>query len=119
MSTLSKTKAGLKITLPRGLADKFSFEDENDIDMEATQDGILLKLSKQAKILKEIKMKEKAGLTKEDMAIAVKAGLIDEDQLYYWTQEWQKSIKKSEEDYKTGRYNESKDLKGFIAGLKE
>ena len=42
-----------------------------------------------------MKMKEKAGLTKEDMAIAVKAGLIDEDQLYYWTQEWQKSIKRN------------------------
>ena len=66
MSTVTKKRAGLQITSPQRMLDKFSFESEKDIDIEVTQDGILLKPKKQINELREIKkkMKDKIGLTK-------------------------------------------------------
>lgn len=121
MSTLTKKKAGLKITLPQSVVDKFCFESDKDIDIEIMQEGILIKPKKQIKILSEIKkkIKEKVGLTKDEMAIAAHAGLIDQKQFYYWTPEWQESVDKSEQDYKEGRYKEVENIEDFIADMKE
>ena len=121
MSTLTKKRAGLKITLPQSVVEKFGFESEKDIDLVVMQEGALLKPKNKTKMLSEIKekMEERVGLTKDEMEIAARAGLIDRDQFYYWTPEWQKGVKKSEEDYKAGRYKELKDLKDLDTDLKE
>ncbi len=43
------------------------------------------------------------GLTREEAALAVKAGLIEVDQQYWWTEEWQKGERAAEADRRTGR----------------
>ena len=43
------------------------------------------------------------GLTVKETEAAAKAGLIAEDQRYFWTEEWQKDIRASERDVRAGR----------------
>ncbi len=43
------------------------------------------------------------GLTQDEIKVAVEAGLIDEDQAYFWTEEWQKGMRESERDIREGR----------------
>ena len=43
------------------------------------------------------------GLTREETAIAAKAGLIEPDQRYWWTEEWQKGERAAEADRRAGR----------------
>lgn len=41
------------------------------------------------------------GLTRQEISVAVKVGLILEDQAYFWTEEWQKNLRSAERDTKT------------------
>lgn len=43
------------------------------------------------------------GLTGEEAEVAAKAGLIDPDQKYWWTEAWQKSERVAEADARAGR----------------
>ena len=43
------------------------------------------------------------GLTRAETAIAAKAGLIEPDQRYWWTEEWQKGERAAEADRRVGR----------------
>jgi AbrB family looped-hinge helix DNA binding protein len=43
------------------------------------------------------------GLTEEEAEIAAKAGLIDPDQKYWWTEAWQKGERAAEADRRAGR----------------
>ena len=43
------------------------------------------------------------GLTRDEAAIAAKAGLIESDQQYWWTEEWQKGEREAETDRRAGR----------------
>lgn len=43
------------------------------------------------------------GLTKEEAKVASKVGLIDPDQTWWWTEEWQKGEREAEKDIKEGR----------------
>jgi len=43
------------------------------------------------------------GLTLKETEVAAKAGLIDEDQRYFWTEEWQKGDRAAERDIRAGR----------------
>ena len=43
------------------------------------------------------------GLTSEEAAVAAKAGLIDPDQTYWWTEAWQKGERAAEADRRAGR----------------
>lgn len=43
------------------------------------------------------------GLTREEAAVAAKAGLIEADQQYWWTEEWQKGERAAEADRRAGR----------------
>jgi len=43
------------------------------------------------------------GLNKKEIEAAAKAGLIDIDQAYFWTEEWQKDMRESERDVQEGR----------------
>lgn len=52
------------------------------------------------------KMNARTGLNKAERRIAIKAGLIDKDQEWFWTPEWQKKEREGDEDLKKGRYQE-------------
>ncbi|MEW6238755.1 MAG: hypothetical protein AB1656_25495, partial [Candidatus Omnitrophota bacterium] len=43
------------------------------------------------------------GLTVKETELASKAGLIDEDQRYFWAEEWQKDIRAAKRDIQAGR----------------
>ena len=43
------------------------------------------------------------GLTRGETAIGAKAGLIEPDQRYWWTEEWQKGERAAEADRRAGR----------------
>lgn len=43
------------------------------------------------------------GLTHEEAEVAAKAGLIDPDQKYWWTEAWQKGERAAEADRQAGR----------------
>ncbi len=43
------------------------------------------------------------GLTEEEAEVAAKAGLIDPDQTYWWTEAWQKGERAAEADRRAGR----------------
>jgi predicted DNA-binding antitoxin AbrB/MazE fold protein len=57
------------------------------------------------KLLSEIKrkMETQEGLNKGERKIAIQAGLIDKDQEWFWTPEWQAGEKKADEDERLGR----------------
>jgi len=60
------------------------------------------------------------GLTKEEIKVACKVGLIDEDQAWWWTEEWQKSEREAEKDIQEGRlYGPFKSLKELKKSLKK
>ena len=43
------------------------------------------------------------GLTEEEAQVAAKAGLIDPDQVYWWTEAWQKGERAAEAHVRAGR----------------
>ena len=43
------------------------------------------------------------GLTRKEVDVAAKMGLIDPDQKYWWTEEWQKDEREAERDIRAGR----------------
>ncbi len=43
------------------------------------------------------------GLSREEAAVAAKAGLIEPDQQYWWTEAWQKGERAAESDRRAGR----------------
>lgn len=43
------------------------------------------------------------GLTREETTVAAKAGLVEPDQRYWWTEEWQKGERAAEADRRAGR----------------
>ena len=43
------------------------------------------------------------GLDDEEAQIAVKIGLLDEDQAWWWKEHWQKGEREAEKDIKEGR----------------
>jgi AbrB family looped-hinge helix DNA binding protein len=43
------------------------------------------------------------GLTREEAAVAAKAGLIEPDQQYWWSEAWQKGERTAEADRRAGR----------------
>lgn len=59
------------------------------------------------------------GLNDTEVKVAVKAGVIDSEQAYWWHEDWQKGERKTSEDVKTkklkGPFNKTEDL---LASLK-
>jgi hypothetical protein len=44
------------------------------------------------------------GLTEQEIAIAVKVGLIDKDQTWWWTEEWQKGEREAQKETNAGKF---------------
>ncbi len=63
------------------------------------------------------------GMTRKEVNAAVKAGLIPQDQAYFWTEEWQKDERASERDKREGRLSGSvetaKELQAELDRLKQ
>ncbi len=94
---LDATTVNGKIVLtPKRLTDKIAAVKFSD----AEQKILARAQAKMAKINNDIINSK--GLTKIEIEIATKAGLIIKDQAYFWTEEWQKDVRSAEQDIRTG-----------------
>jgi len=57
------------------------------------------------------------GLTKEEAKVASKVGLIDPDQAWWWTEEWQKKEREAEKDIKEGKVKRFTNVEDLIKDL--
>ncbi|MBI3014829.1 MAG: AbrB/MazE/SpoVT family DNA-binding domain-containing protein, partial [Candidatus Tectomicrobia bacterium] len=65
-------------------------------------------------------MSHAKGLTEEEARVAAKAGLIDPDQKYWWTEAWQKGERAAEADRRAGRLRGPfATVEAFKEGLKK
>ncbi len=54
-------------------------------------------------------MRTAKGLTKAETKVAAKAGLIDEEQRWWWTEAWQKGERRAQRDIDEGRVSKAYD----------
>ena len=57
------------------------------------------------------------GLAKEEAKVACKVGLIDPDQAWWWTEEWQKKEREAEKDVKEGKVKKFSNVEDLIKDL--
>ena len=57
------------------------------------------------------------GLNKEEIKVACKVGLIDPDQAWWWTEEWQKKEREAEKDVKEGKVKKFANVEDLIKDL--
>ena len=70
--------------------------------LTASEQKVLLRARTKIEHIRKDLVRAK-GLTREETAIAAKAGLIEPDQRYCWTEEWQKGERAAEADRRAGR----------------
>ena len=58
------------------------------------------------------------GLTREEASVAARAGLIESDQMYWWTEEWQKGERAAERDVRAGRIRTFSSAEELISNLR-
>ncbi len=54
------------------------------------------------------------GLTRKELEIAISLGLIDSDQSYFWTEEWQKGYRKAQKEIEEGKYEVFEDINNLL-----
>ena len=59
------------------------------------------------------------GLTREEVRVAARAGLIDPDQMYWWTEEWQKGERAAERGIRAGRVQTFSSMEELLRDLEE
>jgi len=122
---MSLVKIGAKhqITIPRQIFEKLEFNVGDEVEITIQQgklvinpkrqvEGAVAKLSpEEQKLLISAKAKIAAinkdmcnsrGLTNAEAEVAAKVGLIDPDQKWWWTEEWQKGEREAEEAIANG-----------------
>ena len=70
--------------------------------LTASEQKVLLRARTKIELLRKDLVRVK-GLTREEVTVAAKAGLIAPDQQYWWTEEWQKGEREAEADRRAGR----------------
>lgn len=122
---LVKVKTKGQITIPKKVRDRLGIleGDMVEIDVEggkgvilprrvvaaaptprlsAKEQRALTRAQKKIAAIQKDLVKSK-GLTREEVEVAGKVGLIDPDQKYWWTEEWQKGEREAEQDHRAGR----------------
>jgi len=72
------------------------------VKLSAKEQKSLIRARKKIQLINEDLVSSK-GLTDAEADAAVKAGLIDPEQRYWWTEEWQKGERQAERDSREGR----------------
>lgn len=87
--------------------------------LTASEQKVLLRVRTKIEHIQRDLVRAK-GLTREEAAIAAKAGLIEPDQRYWWTEEWQKGERVAEADRRAGRlvgtFDSVEAMKGALKG---
>jgi AbrB family looped-hinge helix DNA binding protein len=120
-----KVRPRRQVTIPKEIFNKLHLEEGDFIEAKAEDQKIVLvpkrlvtkpgviPLSKgEQNILKKAKAKmerikqdlvHSKGLAEQEIDVAVKVGLIDPDQTWWWTEEWQKGERQAEKEIKKGK----------------
>lgn len=142
MSTfpLRKVRKFYQVSLPARLSRKLGIAEGEYVQMQESKEGILVKpvvlterfslarltpkeqslllriKAKIAKIKKDITVAK--GLTEEEAHIAVKVGLIDSGQAWWWLEFWQKGEREAEKELKRGKVEEFESVEDLIGDLR-
>ena len=114
-----------QVTIPKEIFTKLHLEEGDFIEARAEDQKIVLVPKKLAtktdiipltkeeqKILKKTRdkidqikrdMAHSKGLAEGEMVLAIKVGLIDKDQAWWWTEEWQKGERETEKEIREGK----------------
>jgi len=120
-----KVRPRRQITIPKEIYTKLHLEEGDYIEAKAEDQRIVLvpktlvakpnvvPLKKEEQnMLKKTKVKmekirrdfiHSKGLTKREINVAVKAGLIDPEQTWWWTEDWQKGEREAEKELEEGK----------------
>lgn len=63
-------------------------------------------------------LKTARGLTEEEIAVALKVGLIDADQQWWWTEEWQRGEREAQAGIESGQVEEFASPEAFLNSLR-
>jgi AbrB family looped-hinge helix DNA binding protein len=127
---MAVTKIGPKhqVTIPKEIFKRLKLEVGDFLDAQGEDGKIVLvpeRLTEKTPIPplspKEEKLLKKAGdkierikqdilssqgLTDEEVRVAVKVGLINKGQAWWWTEEWQKGERKAEQEIRQGKVSQ-------------
>jgi AbrB family looped-hinge helix DNA binding protein len=120
-----KVRPRRQVTIPKEIFNKLHLVEGDFIEVKAEAQEIVLipkKLvtkpdviplnKKEQNILKKAKAKmekikqnlaHSKGLAEQEIDVAVKVGLIDPDQTWWWTEEWQKGEREAETEAREGK----------------
>lgn len=120
-----KVRPRRQVTIPKEIFNKLQLEEGDFIEAKAEDQKIVLipkklvtktdviPLSKEEqKILKKTQAKiekikqdmvHSEGLSEEEIAVAVKVGVIEHDQSWWWTEEWQKGEREAQKEITEGK----------------
>ncbi len=138
--TIVKIRAKHQITLPKPIVEALRLEVGDRLEL-VTRNGngtlVLKRVAEKAakpklsakdlQTLKSAKRKIAAiqkdlptakGLTRAEVDVAAKAGLIDPDQRWWWTEEWQAGERGAERDIAEGRTETFGSVEAFINSLR-
>lgn len=115
-----KVRPRRQVTIPKDIFSKLHLEEGDFMEAKAEDQKIILvpkklvtktgivPLSKgEQKLLKKTQAKiekikqdmvHSKGLSNEELAVAVKVGMIDPDQAWWWTEEWQKGEREAQKE---------------------
>ena len=115
-----KVRPKRQVTIPKEIFNKLHLEEGDFIEAKAEDQKIVLVPKKlvtktdivpltkeEQKILKKTRdkmdqikrdMAHSKGLAEEEIVLAIKVGLIDKDQVWWWTEEWQKSERETQRE---------------------
>ena len=120
-----KVRPRRQVTIPKEIFNKLQLEEGDFIEAKGEDQKIVLipkklvtktdviPLSKEEqKILKKTQAKiekikqdmvHSEGLSEEEIAVAVKVGVIEHDQSWWWTEEWQKGEREAQKEITEGK----------------
>ena len=120
-----RVRSRCQVTIPREIFDQLHLEVGDFVEAKVEDGKILMipqKLTTRGKVIPLtdeeqktlLKAKRKIdcikedlihseGLTQEEVKLAAKVGIIDPEQAWWWTEEWQEGERKAEREIKEGR----------------
>lgn len=120
-----KVRPRRQVTIPKEIFNKLHLEEGDFIEAKAeyqkivlipkklvTKTGVIPLDKEEQKILKKAKAKierikqdlpHSKGLSEEEIEVSIKIGLIDKDQAWWWTEEWQKGEREAEKEVRDGK----------------
>ena len=115
-----KVRPRRQVTIPKDIFSKLRLEEGDFMEAKAedqkivlipkklvTKTGVVPLSKEEQKILKKTQAKierikqdmvHSKGLSDEELAVAVKVRMIDPDQAWWWTEEWQKGERESQKE---------------------